>query len=399
MIQVTLKRGRSKPFWLGHPWVFSGAIQKVSGKVGDLGGSCVVIDERDNIVGSGFYNPNAKIAVRMLEHRRTTDREYVPKDAAEIVPKRLEAAAARRRALGLPTKADTTVYRLVHGEGDMLPGLVIDRLGDVAHVQLNSRGMYVLRDSLAGWIKQAFGLSRVILSVTETASRLEAIPVMTEVVEGEGGSAHFRENGIAYDLDLTKGQKTGFYADQRENRARFAALSVGKTVLDAYSYIGGFGLNALKAGAAAVTSVDTSKPAVEAALRTSRANNLALTGVNEDAVTFMKEAHARGTRFDRIVVDPPKFARGRSHLDDALKKYAKVNSLAMALLAPDGLLLSCSCSQHVSERDFGRMLTESAHRHRRAALIHETWSQPGDHPFLSVAPEGQYLKAFLASVH
>ncbi len=399
-IRVILRRGRSKPFWIGHPWVFSGAIFKVEGTVGDTGGQCLLEDDRGNVVGSGFYNPHGRIAVRILQHRRSTDLDFAPQPLVQLLTERLDAAIVRRETLGLPN-ADTTAYRLVNSEGDSLSGLIIDRLGDVAVVHLNSRAMYDQREALADLVESRLQASAVVLAVNETASRLEVIPVGVEVARGTlEGAVEVLESGLRYRVDPVGGQKTGFYADQRDNRRRFAALCEGHEVLDLYTYIGGFGLAAARAGAARVDMVDTSGPAARAAQANAELNGLAeRTHVhNEDAVAFLKASRAEGRLWPRIVCDPPKFARGRGHVEEALQKYARLNTLALASLSPGGLLLTCSCSQHISEEDFLRMLTDAGHRLRKTVHVHEVWRQAPDHPFASVAPEGAYLKAALVSL-
>jgi 23S rRNA (cytosine1962-C5)-methyltransferase len=403
-ITVELARGKSKPFWLGHPWIFSGAIKQVKGEVGDTGGACLVVDERGNALGSGFYNPHGRIAVRMTEHRRSTDLVYEAQPFPKLLRERLEAAMSRRVMMGLPGEG-TDAFRLVNAEGDLLPGLVVDMLGPVASVQLNARAMYEQRDLVAREVRAVTGAETIALTVTETASRLEVIPVMNEVYGPDGKptkdmQVDVVENGVRYRLHLETSQKTGFYVDQRENRRRFAELCGGQRVLDAYCYVGGFGIAAARAGATRVTQVDSSRAAISQAQE-----NAALNGVGErveahavDAVNFLKEAQAKGQQWDRIVCDPPKLAQGRGHVDEALKKYARINTLAMGALAPGGLMLTCSCSRHVSEDAFARMLTESGHRLRKTVQVFAQWSQPEDHPILSVAPEGRYLKAFLIGV-
>ena len=403
-ITVELARGKSKPFWLGHPWIFSGAIKQVKGEVGDTGGACLVVDERGNALGSGFYNPHGRIAVRMIEHRRSTDLVYEPQPFPQLLRERLEAAMARRVMMGLPGEG-TDAFRLVNAEGDLLPGLVVDMLGPVASVQLNARAMYEQRDLVAREVRAVTGADTIALTVTDTASRLEVIPVMNEVYGPDGKptkdmQVDVVENGVRYRLHLETSQKTGFYVDQRENRQRFAELCGGQRVLDAYSYVGGFGIAAARAGATHVTQVDSSRAAISQAQE-----NAALNGVGDrveayavDAVNFLKEAQAKGQQWDRIVCDPPKLAQGRGHVDEALKKYARINTLAMGALAPGGMMLTCSCSRHVSEDAFARMLTESGHRLRKTVQVFSQWSQPVDHPILSVAPEGRYLKAFLIGV-
>jgi 23S rRNA (cytosine1962-C5)-methyltransferase len=404
-VTVTLARGKSKPFWVGHPWVFSGAIDSVSREV-EGGAPCVVEDERKNPLGTGYYSPEGQIAVRLLWHRRSTDLPFQPPSFEALLDERLNQAIALRVELGLPGER-TNVFRLVNAEGDFLPGLIVDRLGDVTSVQIGSRQMLENRDIIVALLKKKLPTSRTVISVTETASRLEGIPVtldfepaIDKASRHERAHAEIREDGLRYRVDLESIQKTGFYADQRENRRRFAALCPGRTMLDAYCHHGGFGLQAARAGASHVTQVDTSAPAIEGARAAAELNGLSakVEGLVADAIVYLKESQAAGKTWDRIVIDPPKLAQGRSHLEDALQKYARLNTLAMATLGKGGLLLTNSCSRHVSEEEFGRMLTESGHRLRKSVRILERWGQPSDHPTLSVAPEGRYLKSWLVSL-
>ncbi len=403
--QVTLKRGRSKPLWIGHPWVFSGAIHTVSGPKSGRGGPCLVADERGNVLGAGFYNPDARIAVRLYDHRRSTDIPFEPTPLADLLEARITAALRRRATLGLGADPQTTAYRLVNSEGDGLSGLVVDRFADTLSVQLNARSMYEQRAALGPLLARLTGAQRVVARVTDEASKREGIPVETEVLVGSGAGeaaieVEILEGGVRYGVPVGAGQKTGFYCDQRDNRARFAALCAGQRVLDLYSYVGGFGLAALKAGAASVEAVDSSRPAVERALDNAKRNGVAdrYSAVTEDAMSFLKAAHAQGRTWDRVVCDPPKFAHGRAGHDDALKKYARLNTLAMGVLAPGGAMLTCSCSQHVTEDELLRVLTDAGHRLRRAVHVHAVWSQGPDHPWLSVAAQGKYLKAVLLTV-
>ncbi|MEZ4267806.1 MAG: class I SAM-dependent rRNA methyltransferase [Myxococcota bacterium] len=400
LIVVRLRRGRSKPFWLGHPWVFTGAVDKVTGEVGDFGGPCVVEDERGQILGSGYYNPQAQIAVRLLEHRRSSERPFEPRPFLTVVRERLAQAIERRRVLGLPS-AQTNVYRVVNSEGDGLSGLIIDAIGTTAVIHANSRAAYQDREGIVALVVELMGAETVIVAIGETASRLEAVPVCVDVMHGKlSGPVEALEVGLRLHVDPLGGQKTGTYADQRDNRAAFAAFCSGEEVADLYSYSGGFGLHAARAGASKVISVDSSGSACDTARSNAELNGLSdrVEVVQADVMTWLKEARAEGRTFGRIVCDPPKFAQGRSHVGDAIAKYARLNTLAMAALAPGGLLLTCSCSQHVSEPDFLRMLTDAGHRLRRTVHVHAVWGQAPDHPFSVVAPEGRYLKAALVSL-
>ncbi|MDP6942994.1 MAG: class I SAM-dependent rRNA methyltransferase [Myxococcota bacterium] len=397
---MILKRGRSKPFWVGHPWVFSGAVHRVEGPVGEMGGPCVVVDERDNVLGAGFYNPHAKIAVRILEHRRGTELDFTPSALPDLVRQRLSSAVARREMLGLPDE-DTTAYRVCHGEGDLLGGLCLDRMGATAVMHLRSRAMYEQREMIASTVAELLGVTCVVAVVDEEASKSEAIPVGTEVLVGETtGPMEVREAGVRFRVDPDAGFKPSFHAAHRDNRARFSALCADQSVLDLYCGAGGFGLRASLAGAASVLAIDTSEPACAAARTNAELNRVSETmSVHcADAMVFLKEARAQGRTWSRIVCDPPRFARGRGHLKDAQKKLARLNTLALASLEPGGLMLTCTGSPHVSEEAFMRVLTDAGHRLRRGVHVHGVWGQAPDHPFAAVAPEGWALTAALVSL-
>ena len=400
MIRVVLKRGRSKPFWVGHPWVFSGAIHRVDGEIGDLGGPCVVVDERDNVLGSGFYNPHARIAVRILQHRRSTEREFEPQTIKEVARQRLFNAVQRRQTLGLPS-SETTGFRVCHGEGDLLGGLVVDRFGDTALMHLRSRGMYEARHDLAQLVGAVLSLDTVVSQVSESDSKLEAIPTGSEVLLGSlSGDLSYLEGGLRYRLDLSAGLKTDPHLAQRDNRLRFAGLCEGHDLLDLYCGAGGFGLHALNGGAASVLAVDASEPACRASADNADANRVGARFQVEcaDVMVFLKEARAQGRTWSRIVCDPPPFARGRAHVKDALKKLARLNTLALGALAPGGLLLTCTGSQHISDDAFLRVLTDAGHRLRKGVHVHGVWGQSPDHPFAAVAEEGRTLSVALVSL-
>ena len=342
---------------------------------------------------------------RILEHRRSTDLPFTPSEPFGLIRTRLASAIARRSGLGFP-HPDTTGFRLVNAEGDGLSGLVVDRFDDVAVAQLNSMAMAANGARLAALIAETAGVGAVITRTDAEASRLEGIAKAQAVYPESAANdltereVSIKESGIQYALALGRGQKTGFYFDQRENRARFAELAAGQRVLDLYSYVGAFGLGALRAGAREVIAVETSKPAAEKAIAHAALNGVSegFRGVNGDVVTFLRDVIAGSARYDRIVCDPPKFVRSRSHLKDGLKKYIQVNTLAMDALAPGGMLLTCSCSGHVDREAFLRVLTEAGHRLRRGVHVHGLWGAGADHPFASVAPQTDYLKAALVTL-
>lgn len=388
---VYLKRGRANPLWQGHPWVFSGAILREEGtpEPGDI------VDVRDvegRFIGRGFHNARSQIRVRIVTQRE----EAV--DAA-FVRRRLEEAGGLRRTLGLPS-GETTAYRLVNSEGDGLPGLVVDVYGDVVALQFTALGMKRLErpvlDALAGGV----GLHDAPKTIVEVAAggfaQLEGFGSATRVVHGaQVESVRCRENGVELEVEPLRGQKTGMFLDQRENRRRIAELSHGKKVLDVYTYAGGFSLAALKAGATAATAVDSSGKALERARRHAELNQADhLVTVESDAFRFLETARPRS--YDVVVLDPPKFARAKKDLAAATKGYQRLNLLALNVVAEGGLLATASCSQLVSAEDLERIVAAAAREAGRRVQVLEVRSQGADHPLPPAFEEGRYLKLILA---
>jgi 23S rRNA (cytosine1962-C5)-methyltransferase len=389
MTKIILRRGHAKPFWFGHPWVYSDAIASVEGEV-EPGAVVEVRDHEGRYIGRGLVNPRSQIRVRLLTRRDE------PVDAA-LIARRIAAARDLRRRLGLPGP-DTDAYRLVNSEGDGLPGLTVDVYGDALAVQLSAYGMWqraaVILDAL-----EAALAPRTIFEVSPGGCAAgEGFTVAPRVVRGEAReTVTCREHGLTLEVAPLAGQKTGLFLDQRENRRRLGELCSGQTVLDCYTYAGGFGLAALKGGATAVTAVDVSPRALERARRNAELNRLgSLTTIEADVFRYLETA--RPHSFDVCVVDPPKFARARKDLEPALKGYRRLNALALGVVADGGLLMTCSCSQHVGESDFERMLAGAAQDARRRVQVLELRSMGADHPLPPAFPEGRYLKCMLVRV-
>ena len=383
--RITLARGKARPLWAGHPWVYSGAIQ--SAEAAPPGSLVDVFDDGGAHVGVGTWHGGARIAVRML------GRELPDGGLQALIRERVATARRLRARFGLPSEA-TTAYRLLNGEGDGLPGVLCDVLGDLAAVQVTT----VAAESWIPDVLDAVGLPRAHVSVPDDAARMEGLDPGDRLGRGDlEEHAVFRENGITWTLKPGRGQKTGFYADQRENRRAVGPLAAGGTMLDAFCYTGGFGLNAARAGAREVVGVDSSGPAVSVAAGTAKANGI-------DCATFHKEDVMRFLRglgertFDVVVLDPPKLARSRDALDDAYLKYRAFNVEGLRHVSPGGFLVSCSCSGLVSEELFLRMLTDAAHLAERRLTVHWTAGAGPDHPIPAAFPEGRYLKVVVASV-
>jgi 23S rRNA (cytosine1962-C5)-methyltransferase len=390
--RVTLKSGHVRPLFCGHPWVFQQAIAETQGSP-QSGDEVSVFDPRGNLLGRGLWSSRSAIAVRMFT------RNDVPIDGA-LLRARIERARALRVRLGLPSP-ETTAYRLVHGEGDGLPGLIVDVLGDVLVVQYGIAGMWRRHDLIQAILTSMFHPRAIIDRTTEKASKQEGFELGPTIAHGDPTleELHFLERGIRYSVPLTLGQKTGFYVDQREIRARIATLARGKTVLDAYCYIGGFGLAAAKAGATDVLSVDESATAIATGALNARLNGLSevMRFEKQDAIRAMEDASRTGG-FDIVVCDPPKFSPTKQHRDAAINQYTRLARSACRATKLGGFLLFCSCSSAISADELLRAVAIGSSDVRMSTTLVERHIQGPDHPVLSAFPEGLYLKALLLRV-
>lgn len=392
---VTIRPGREKSLRHRHPWVFSGAIAGVSGEPAP--GEVVDLrDARGGFLGRGYYNEASRICVRVLAwEERTID--------AAFWHERVSAAVARRAALAADPASDA--YRLVHAEADLLPGLIADRYGDVVVAQLLTAGVERAREAILDALAAASG-ARCVFERSDTASRArEGLPAASGCARGDaaavGDTVTIRENGLHFHANVAGGQKTGFYLDQRRNRALVASLARGARVLDAFCHTGAFGVGALCAGAASVVFLDSSAPGLQV-LR----GNLAANGcdeasceiVQEDAFASLRALRDAGRSFDLVVLDPPRFAQNRHQLDKALRAYKDVNLLAMELLAPGGTLATFSCSQAVDVASFTMAVAWAGVDARRDVQVVRRLGQAEDHPVLASFPESEYLKGLLCRV-
>jgi 23S rRNA (cytosine1962-C5)-methyltransferase len=393
MAIVRLKPGHVQPVWAGHPWVYAQAIDRIEGNPAS-GDEVSVVDPRGNVLGRGFYSAGSAIPVRILVRDPETQLD------AAFFRARLDRASARRRDLGLPTGAadlaTTTGYRLVHAEGDELPGLIVDRFGDTLVAQLLTIGM----KSREGMILDALlshGTSIVDRTPLQTA-KMEGFVAGSGVVRGDAtGELSMKERGLAYRLPPEIGQKTGFYFDQRGLRARVEELARGKRVLDTYSYVGAFAMAAARGGAEQIVAVDDSAIAIEVAKECARANGLdgRIEHKKEDARRALQEAGA-GDGYDLVVVDPPRLAPSRGAREGALVAYSKLAELGCRATRTGGLLVFCSCSAAVDLGALTRALAIGALHAGKQAFILERHFQGADHPVTAAFPEGLYLKALIA---
>lgn len=373
---IRLKPREGRRLRAGAPWAFSNEIE-MSAKTKALApGSVVnVAGDDGHELGTFYFNPGSLIALRQLDARPNV----VPN--AAFFAERLSRARAMRDAIYA-----RPFYRLVHAEGDYLPGATIDRFGDVYSVQITTAGMEALRGSLL----EALNAKKVVLRA-DTPSR--ALEGLSSYVEGDAGRIAVEENGVRYFADLTGGQKTGWYYDQRENRATMAALAKGKSVLDAYCYTGGFALAAAKAGAREVIAIDSSQPALSLAEESAAANGLKCQFVKADVFEEFERLGTAKETFDIVIADPPPFVKSRKDLEAGAKAYRKLARMAARLVAPNGFLFLASCSHNIPPERFASECALGLQRsERRARLIHQSGAG-ADHPVHPMLPESAYLKA------
>jgi 23S rRNA (cytosine1962-C5)-methyltransferase len=386
--QVVLRRGRARPLWFGHPWVYGNAVDRMEGTA-EPGDVVSVADHDRRFIGRGIWNPRSQIPVRLLT--RTEE----PVDRA-FFQTRIEQARARRARVGLPGET-TTAYRLVNSEGDDLPGLVVDVFGAAVAVQVTTLGLALRRELIFDVLAETLKPESIFEVAAASYADVEGFTTQSRVVRGPGGSSvACSEDGIRLEAEPLVGQKTGMFLDQRDNRIRVGRLARNARVLDAYAYAGGFALQAARGGAKEVIAVDSSARAVARIEAHAAANGLAVRPVEADVFRFLETATPRS--FDLVVIDPPKFARARKDLDAARKGYERLNALALQACAPGAILVTCSCSQNVSATDFERIVAAGAKQAGRNVRIVERTGPGLDHPLPPGFEEGQYLKVLFCHV-
>lgn len=385
-MEIALKNGREGALRRGHPWVFSGAIAKVSGNPAD-GDVVAIKDARGQFVAYGFYSGKTDIAFRVLT------REVIPVDAA-FWRKRLEVALQLRRAV-LP--AQTNAWRLINAEGDGFPGLIVDVYGDTLVMSVSTAGMEKQKALMVEALIERIRPERIYEQSAGRSRQLEGLPESRGVLYGSEltGPVRILENGHFFDVDMVNGQKTGFFLDQRVNRERFGALARGASVLNCFCYSGAFSVYMAASGAKRVVSVDISASACKAAQ-----DHLKLNGISpEDHPVIETDAfdYLRGMpeAFDRIILDPPAFAKTKRDVPRALRGYKEINLQAMKRLPQGGMLATFSCSNAIDEETFFRMVQSAAtDAHADMQALARLEAGP-DHPVALGHPEGRYLKGLL----
>lgn len=390
--KVFLKPGKEESLKRFHPWVFSGAIARVEGEP-EEGEVVDVYTSKKEFIACGHFQIGS-IAVRVLSFRQE------PIDHAFWV-RRLQVAKDLRCALGVLGNPQNNTYRLVHGEGDNLPGLIIDVYDHTAVMQAHSAGMHLDRMAVAEALEEVMGdVIQHIYYKSETTLPFKADLLATENGFLKGGSPEnvVMENGLKFHVDWLKGQKTGFFVDQRENRALLERYAKGRNVLNMFCYTGGFSFYAMRGGANLVHSVDSSAKAIDLTNENVSLNFPGDTrhqAFAEDAFKFLDRM---GDQYDLIILDPPAFAKHRDALRNALRGYTKLNAKAFEKIRPGGILFTFSCSQVVNKQDFrNAVFTAAAQSGRSVRILHQL-TQPGDHPVNIYHPEGEYLKGLVLYV-
>ncbi len=392
---LKLKRGEDRRLRAGHLWIFSNEVDTAATPLTqfEAGAAVQVHSDRDQFLGFAYVNPRTLIAARIMGR----DPAY-PLDASLLVHRLRVALALRERLHAEP------FYRLVYGESDGLPGLVLDRFGDIVVAQSGTAGIDRLRDDVEAAIVKVTHAKTVVWKNDSGARELEGLVRATGIrANGEWTSAPaevtVRENGAEFQAPLAEGQKTGWFYDQAANRQRLHRyMPAGARVLDVCSYVGAWAVTACKAGAATAVCVDSSATALEYAARNARSNGVSVETIKDDAFDALKALQESGARFDVVVLDPPAFAKRKKDAPQAQAAYRKLNQLALPLLAPDGLLVSCSCSYHVGADELLTAIQTAARHSSRFVQMLEQGGQSPDHPVHPAIPETRYLKSFFCRV-
>lgn len=387
MLKIVLGKGEDRRIRGGHPWVFSNEIREVQGEK-IPGAAAEVYTAGGDLLGTGYYNPRSLIAVRLLAKERADI------DSADFYRERIMKALAYRHALypGLIT------FRAVYGEGDFLPGLVVDRYGDFLTVQFLTMGIDCRRELIREVLTDIFQPRGIVARNDAAVRSLEGLEETVEILSGDiPQNIEIEEHGLRFRVDLLGGQKTGHFLDQKENHLLLQKIAAGKEVLDCFSYSGSWGIHAAAFAAAHVTCLDISDRAIALARENALINGLEgmMTFETVDVFDRLRSLRGQGRRFDVIVLDPPAFVKSKKTLKEAEKGYLTINRRAMEILTRGGYLITCSCSYHMERELFRDLLARAAQQAGRSMRLVKVRSQAPDHPVLLAVPETEYLKCFV----
>ncbi len=385
---LRLKRNEDRRLNAGHLWIFSNEVdtQQTPLTKFTTGEVVRVLAHNDRALGLAYVNPQSLISARLLETWTSPDTEWFVT--------RLRLALQLRERL-----YDRPYYRLAFGESDGLPGLVVDRYGDIVVVQIGTAGMELLKPHIEAALRQLLHCKTVWYRNDSPAREMEGLRSYVEASGPEETIGHVVEGGADFEVPLHDGQKTGWFFDQAANRrALLKYLRPGARVLDVFSYVGAWGVSAARAGASEVVCVDASAVALDWAVRNAARNEVAITARKGDAFEVLEELAGQGARFDVVIVDPPAFAKRRKDVPKAIAAYKRLNQLALGLLVNGGFLVSCSCSFHLSADDLRDALVKATRATGKHLQIVETGGQAADHPVHPAIPETRYLKAYFCRV-
>lgn len=389
---LRLKKNEERRLRAGHQWVYSNEIDTEHTPLSGFkpGQAVEVRDNRDTVIGTGYVNPHALICARLVS------RDPAHPYNASLLVHRLNVALALREML-----YDKPYYRLVYGDSDGLPGLVVDRYDTVLVVQFTTAGMEVMKDDVLAALEKVIKPSAVLLRNDSSARSMEGLDSYVTTILGTVPEViTLEENGVRFEAPLLTGQKTGWFYDQRDNRARLKRYVKGKRVLDVFSYLGGFGIQAAAFGAESVLCVDSSAPALEGVHANVALNQLQTTveTLQGDAFEALKQLREQREHFDVVIVDPPAFIKRKKDMKEGVQAYRRINQMAMQVLAKDGILLSCSCSFHMTRESLLEQMLGAARHIDRSLQIIEQGHQAPDHPVHPAISETDYLKAFIGRV-
>lgn len=373
----------------GHLWVYAGYVHAVSGN--PVAGDVVdVVMPNGQFYARGLYNPASKIRIRILTFNEESISEAFWRGRIA------QAVRLRKRVV-----SETNAYRMIYGEADRLPGLIVDRYDDMLVMQTLSAGMDRRKELLGELLCEETGASQVYLRNDAKSRALEGLPVSTGFLRGEGPTTlEIYEGTARFLVDVARGQKTGWFCDQRENRLAAARFAVGAEVLEVFCHTGAFGIQAVLAGAKSVEGLDVSEEALALARRHAELNKIQdrCHYRSTDAFDEMRQIERTGRRYDLVFLDPPAFARSKQAVPRALAGYKDVNLLGIRLTKPEGILITSSCSHHVSEQDLWRVIARAAQDAKRQVRLLEQRGQASDHPILASMPETRYLKCFILQI-
>ncbi|MBR0465002.1 MAG: class I SAM-dependent rRNA methyltransferase [Clostridia bacterium] len=386
MAKVTLRKSRETRVYSGHPWVYLSEIERVEGDF-ENGDVVDVLSAKGTFLGKAFYNPRSQIALRML----TTHDEPIDES---FFHRRVQDAWRFRQ-----TFCDPESCRLIFSESDFLPGLVVDKFGDVLALQSLCLGIEKWKDVIVDALRETVHPRGIYERSDVPVRRLEGMDQTTGLLFGEvPDTVEMWENGIHFEVDVKNGQKTGFFLDQKENRAAMAPLMPGARVLDCFCHNGSFALHAAKYGAADVLGVDISEEALAVARKNAAYNGFDVRFEAHNCFDHLRQLTDQKERFDVVILDPPAFTKTRAAVESALRGYKEINLRGLKLTREGGFLVTCSCSQHVSPQQFHDVVCQAAKESRKKLRLVESRTQGHDHPILPASPETQYLKCMILQV-